>query len=74
MRKREKTIVNELRGLTEELDYKNDLYEMLFDEIKNEFLKPDDRTIIWVCEKRGCTGKSKFVKWMCTTHFSLDVW
>jgi hypothetical protein len=29
------------------------------------YTKPDDRSIIWITDTRGSTGKSKFVKFMC---------
>lgn len=32
---------------------------------------PDDRTILWVADVKGCTGKSKFMKYMGFHHNAL---
>jgi hypothetical protein len=48
--------------------WQNKLLETIFDIDKKKFLDPDDRTIIWIYDSKGCTGKSKFVKWMCVNH------
>lgn len=52
--------------------YKGDdlpLYENLFDWQKNILdiidTKPDDRTVYWFYEPNGCSGKSKFGKYLC---------
>lgn len=40
-----------------------------FDHIFNQdvllFKKPDDRAIYWFADYVGCSGKSKFTKWIC---------
>lgn len=35
-----------------------------------EFLseEPDDRTVLWITDKKGRTGKTQFAKWCCLKH------
>jgi len=49
-------------------EWQQSLLELVYDETKEEFVKPDDRTITWVVDKNGNTGKSKFVKWICVNR------
>ena len=37
---------------------------MIFNESTDEFLKADNRTVIWIYDPIGCTGKAVFVKWI----------
>lgn len=45
--------------------WQNKLLDIIYDERKEELRQSDDRTIHWVTDKYGCSGKSKLVKWLC---------
>jgi hypothetical protein len=45
--------------------WQNTLLNFFYDESKERFLQSDDRSIYWVQDEIGTTGKSKFVKWLC---------
>lgn len=46
--------------------WQNTLLEELFDSIPHSLKTADDRTIVWVTDQQGCSGKSKLVKYMCS--------
>ena len=48
--------------------WQNNLYDSIFDESKNQFIVADDRKIIWIYDKKGKCGKSKWVKWLCANN------
>lgn len=48
--------------------WQNTILNQIYDLNKDEFREPNDRTIIWIYDAKGCTGKSKFVKWMCVNR------
>lgn len=53
------------RCLTEFKDFKfRDWQKDLFEELNDE---PHDRKIIWFCDRKGGSGKSKFAKWLVVT-------
>jgi len=41
------------------------IYNMVFDRISGRIKNADDRSIIWITDKAGNTGKSKFTKYLC---------
>lgn len=43
--------------------WQQDIIEELLDEGEVSFKTPNDRTIIWIKDPEGCSGKSKLVKW-----------
>jgi len=45
--------------------WQNSMLDLIYNEKKEEFRRPDDRTITWIMDKNGNTGKSKMVKWLC---------
>lgn len=45
--------------------WQSSLLNKVFDEIPNTIKDPDDRTIIWITDSQGNTGKSKLVKYCC---------
>jgi len=46
-------------------DWQNRLFEILFEVIPTKLRDPNDRDIIWITDKQGNSGKSKFVKYCC---------
>jgi len=44
------------------------IFEILFTRDESRITDPDDRSIIWITDFEGCTGKSKLVKYICTTY------
>ena len=45
--------------------WQNKLIDLFYDEEKEVFKEPDDRSIYWIRDEIGCVGKSKLVKWLC---------
>lgn len=45
--------------------WQRELFETLFDSVPTILSEPDDREIIWITDKEGNSGKSKFVKYCC---------
>ena len=45
--------------------WQNKLVDIIYDERTEELKQSDDRTIHWITDKFGCSGKSKLVKWLC---------
>jgi hypothetical protein len=59
---------DDIRFLDNEVDryeWQNQLLDLFYSEKTEEMKSSDDRSIIWVYDKKGNTGKSKFVKWLC---------
>ena len=50
--------------------WQNELMEKFFDDGNNQFLKANDRTVVWIFDQEGAVGKSKFVKWFCKLYES----
>jgi len=48
--------------------WQQNLIEVLFTKDETDIKTPDDRTIIWVTDPKGNTGKSKFVKYLCFNY------
>jgi hypothetical protein len=48
--------------------WQNSVLDFFYDEKTNEFLESDNRLIYWIQDKKGATGKSKFVKWVCVNQ------
>jgi len=44
--------------------WQNSLVKMLLSDDESSFKTPDDREIVWISDAEGCSGKSKFVKYM----------
>lgn len=45
--------------------WQNAILEELFNSVPTDLKVADDRTIIWITDHEGCTGKSKLVKFIC---------
>lgn len=45
--------------------WQKDLFKKIYDESIEEFIPSNDRTVIWIYDGVGRTGKSKFMKWIC---------
>lgn len=45
--------------------WQNDVVDIVYDERREILRISDDRTIHWITDKFGCSGKSKLVKWLC---------
>lgn len=45
--------------------WQNKLIDIFYDEEKEVFKEPDDRSIYWIKDSVGQVGKSKLVKWLC---------
>ena len=52
--------------------WQNSIYDFIYDDNWNTFIPSDYRTVVWVKDKNGNVGKSKFVKWFCF-NFPDDV-
>lgn len=48
--------------------WQNSLMEKLFDEAETSIKVADGRTVIWVYDPHGNSGKSKLVKYICITN------
>jgi hypothetical protein len=49
-------------------EWQNYLLNTIYNEESNIFTKSDDRSIIWIEDKLGNTGKSKWIKWLCANR------
>lgn len=47
------------------------LINFIIDETTSNIKTPDDRTIVWITDSSGNTGKSKLVKWCCINFNSI---
>lgn len=45
--------------------WQKDVYKIIWNEMEQKFNDPDPRSIYWIFDPRGNTGKSVFVKWLC---------
>jgi uncharacterized protein YdcH (DUF465 family) len=57
--------VNKLDDPQVRYPWQQEVLSFFYDEKKEDFLEPDDRAIYWIYDKKGATGKSKFIKWIC---------
>jgi hypothetical protein len=48
--------------------WQEELLKKFYNEAIEEFVEPDHRRIIWIYDPVGCTGKSKFFKWICVNR------
>lgn len=48
--------------------WQNYVYDKIFEDNSSNIKDPDDRTIIWIQDSQGNTGKSKFVKYCCFSN------
>lgn len=51
--------------------WQKEILDLLFTKPPTSLKTPDDRTIFWVTDLEGCTGKSKLVKYLCTYNNSI---
>jgi hypothetical protein len=47
------------------------IHNEIFDSIKGNIKTPNDRSIIWICDTHGNSGKSKYVKFLCFNNTSI---
>lgn len=45
--------------------WQNSIIDELFESFPHSLKDPDDRTIYWISDETGCSGKSKLIKCMC---------
>jgi hypothetical protein len=45
--------------------WQNELFEILFESVPDTLRQPDGRTVVWITDYEGATGKSKLVKYLC---------
>lgn len=50
--------------------WQNFLFDEIFESDARSIKDPDDRTIYWITDNKGNSGKSKFVKYCCFTNNS----
>lgn len=55
-----------LDNINTRFPWQQDLIEKLLNQDETSFKDPDDRTIYWICDTEGCSGKSKLVKWFAS--------
>lgn len=48
--------------------WQDDLFKEFFDQDETFIKAADSRTIFWITDEQGCTGKSKFVKYCCFSN------
>lgn len=48
--------------------WQNALLKYIYTDKESVIKKADDRSVIWIQDSKGFTGKSKFVKWFCFNH------
>jgi hypothetical protein len=48
--------------------WQNYLLDLIYNEENNIFTRSDDRTIVWIEDQSGNTGKSKWIKWLCANR------
>jgi hypothetical protein len=48
--------------------WQEDLLDEIFDVFPSMFKDPDDRSIYWITDRKGNSGKSKFVKFICVNN------
>ena len=52
--------------------WQRDLLEKILEENEVNFKTPDDRTIIWITDPQGNSGKSKLVKWLFVSYSGVS--
>lgn len=63
--------VNFLKDLYKRLPWQRSLLNILLEEGEEKFTTPDDRTIIWVNDPIGKSGKSKLVKYLFMNYSNV---
>jgi hypothetical protein len=53
-----------LDDINNRYEWQNTLLSNLLEQSESGFTKPDDRTVYWIYDEWGNSGKSKFVKWL----------
>lgn len=48
--------------------WQNEIMEHIFTRDEESLQIPDDRTIMWITDTKGNSGKSKFIKYLCFTN------
>lgn len=64
---------NDIKFLSEKENryaWQNYVFNKIFEDNARDIKDPDDRTIYWITDKQGKTGKSKFVKYCCFSNNS----
>lgn len=56
---------------TRRYPWQRELFKILFKEVPNALHDPDGRTVIWITDTEGNTGKSKLVKYCCYHNDSI---
>jgi hypothetical protein len=51
--------------------WQNFIFHEIFDQIPTSLQAPDDRTIYWITDEEGCSGKSKFTKFCCVHNDAI---
>lgn len=52
--------------------WQTELLSKIFEEAPTVFNTPDDREIYWISDSKGNSGKSKMVKWICSSNPSCS--
>lgn len=60
--------IDRLNNRERAYEWQNTLFDYFIEPNSRNLKKPDNRTIHWVFDKRGNTGKSLWVKYMCFTY------
>jgi hypothetical protein len=60
--------VNFLQEKERRYPWQHRLIQELLDSTETTFKDPDDRTVIWIYDPKGCSGKSKLVKYLCINY------
>lgn len=51
--------------------WQNKIIDLLFDSSTSRIKDADDRSIVWITDAAGGTGKSKLVKWACVHYDNI---
>lgn len=51
--------------------WQNFIFHEIFDNIPTSLQVPDDRSIYWITDEEGCSGKSKFTKYCCVHNSNI---
>ncbi|AXH74985.1 MAG: Rep [Cressdnaviricota sp.] len=63
--------VNFLEDKEKRHPWQNQIINEIYEANEIDFKVPDDRSITWICDTKGNTGKSKFVKYLCSTNTDI---
>jgi len=63
--------VNFLENKCSRYPWQNQIINEIFEDNEIDFKVPDDRSITWICDTKGNSGKSKFVKYLCSTNTDI---